>query len=267
MKPLFLLLLTWFTVYSARVLGQSVPPAHDTLILIDSDTPVYFNFISPGTFRMGSDPADPLHEPDEAPVHEVTITEGFYLGVYEVTQAQWEAVMNDNPAVFQTFDDSPSHPVEYVTWNQAQAFITRLNKNGTGTFRLPTEAEWEYACRASSTTNYYWGKEMAENGSSDYAWANSRSFAQTHPVGTKKPNNWGLYDMSGNVWEWCQDWYAPYDSESQTDPQGPAEGEMKVFRGGSWFDFREAQRSANRHKHAPDEPYAAIGFRLVWEDK
>ncbi len=216
---------------------------------------------------MGSDSNDLMYEPDEAPVHDVVITKGLYLGIYEVTQAQWTAVMKNNPAIFQIFDDSPSHPIEYITWNQAQIFISQLNKKGLGNFRLPTEAEWEYACRAGTTTAYSWGDKMATNGKSEYTWANSRSFARTHPVGTKQPNPWGLYDMNGNVWEWCQDWYAAYDSEPHTDPKGPTEGEMKVFRGGSWFDFYEAHRSANRHKHAPDEAYAAVGFRLVWEDK
>lgn len=267
MKTILLFLLLWLVVWVGETSAQSVPATYDTLILINPETPVYLTFVPAGTFSMGSRAADPMHEPDEAPVREVTLTSDFYLGTYEVTQQQWQAVMGHNPAVFQTFDNSPSHPVEYVTWSEAQEFITQLNELGMGTFRLPTEAEWEYACRAGTTTAYYWGDKMATNGSSKYAWANSRSFAQTHPVGTKQPNAWGLYDMSGNVWEWCQDWYVPYKRKPQTDPKGPATGTMKVFRGGSWYDFREAQRSANRHKHTPNEPYAAIGFRLVWEDK
>ncbi|MEM8970388.1 MAG: formylglycine-generating enzyme family protein [Bacteroidota bacterium] len=266
MKP-FCFSLSIGLIVCFKLSGQPVSPVYDTLILIGDEIPIYLKSIPAGSFIMGSSAPDPLHEPDEAPAHEVSLTDGFFMGVYEVTQQQWQAAMKDNPAVFQTFDDSPTHPVEYITWNQTQAFVARLNEQGTGTFRLPTEAEWEYACRAGTTTAYYWGDKMAENGSSEYAWANSRSFAQTHPVGAKKPNPWGLYDMSGNVWEWCQDWYAPYKSEPQIDPKGPSKGETKVFRGGSWFDFHEAHRSANRHKHAPDEPYAAIGFRLVWEDK
>ncbi|MEO0330996.1 MAG: formylglycine-generating enzyme family protein [Bacteroidota bacterium] len=266
-KSFLLFLLSWFIIFPSGIFGQPIPSAYDTLILIAPDIPIYLTFIPAGTFSRGSNSTTPMHQPDEAPVHEVVLTDDFYLGTYEVTQQQWQAVMNDNPAVFQTFADSPTHPVEYITWNQAQSFITQLNKRGIGTFRLPTEAEWEYACRAGTTTAYYWGDKMAENGSSEYVWANSRSFAQTHPVGTKKPSPWGLYDMSGNVWEWCQDWYAPYEDRSQIDPKGATRGEMKVFRGGSWFDFHEAHRSANRHKHAPDKPYAAIGFRLAWEDK
>jgi formylglycine-generating enzyme required for sulfatase activity len=197
----------------------------------------------------------------------VTLAQGFYLGTYEVTQAQWAFVMGENPSVFQNLETSLRHPIEFVSWNECQNFISRLNSMGRGTFRLPTEAEWEYACRAGTQSPYYWGEQMAESGRSDYTWANSRSFAQTHPVGRKKPNPWGLYDMSGNVWEWCQDWYGPYLNREQMDPKGPDAGTLKVFRGGSWYDFHESHRSANRHKHAPNERYAAIGLRLVLENE
>ena len=266
MRLLFSYLMIGFTLLFTEVFGQRPPPLYDTLIQVGSEISFYFKYIPAGTFRMGSSPFSHMHEPDEHPVHEVTLSRGYYIGVYEVTQQQWQAVMHENPAVFQVFNSSPSHPVEYITWEQAQEFIARLNEMEIGNFRLPTEAEWEYACRAGTTTSYYWGDEMAPNGSSEYTWANSRSFARTHPVGLKKPNSWGLYDMSGNVWEWCQDWYASYKSEPQTDPVGPTEGSLKVFRGGSWFDFYEAHRSANRHKHAPSEAYTAIGMRLIWED-
>jgi len=249
----------------ANLWAQAIPANYDTLLQLPNGLPIYFKYIPAGQFSMGSSPGSPMHERDEAPVRTVTLTAGFYLGIYEVTQAQWEAVMGENPAIFRVFDASPEHPVEYVTWNQTQDFIGRLNAMDMGTFRLPTEAEWEYACRAGTQSAYFWGDKMSKNGSSEYTWANSRSHSSTNPVGSKKPNPWGLYDMSGNVWEWCQDWYAPYPEGEQTDPKGPETGKMKVFRGGSWFDFYEAHRSANRHKHAPDEPYTAIGLRLAWQ--
>jgi len=240
-------------------------PAYDTLLQLSPVLNFHFQYIPAGTFLMGSPAEEAMRGKDEGPQHEIMLTQGFYLATYEVTQTQWEAVMGENPAVFQSLETSAQHPVEYVSWNDCQALISRLNEMGQGNFRLPTEAEWEYACRAGTQTAYYWGDKMKQNGSSDYAWANSRSFAQTHPVGSKQPNEWGLYDMSGNVWEWCQDWFGPYLAKPQTNPQGPEKGEMKVFRGGSWYDFYESHRSANRHKHAPDERYAAIGLRLVWE--
>ena len=264
MKKLLLLSIYLLMLNGFSALGQ-VTPSYDTLIQFSPTLSFHFQYIPPGKFTMGSPPDEVMRGKDEGPQHEVALTRGFYLGIYEVTQAQWEQVMGENPAVFQSLEKSPQHPVEYVSWNDCREFISQLNEMGKGSFRLPTEAEWEYACRAGTQTAYYWGEKMAQNGSSDYAWANSRSFAQTHPVGSKQPNAWGLYDMSGSVWEWCQDWFGPYSSEFQTDPPGPEEGEMKVFRGGSWYDFYESHRSANRHKHAPSEHYAAIGLRLVWE--
>lgn len=252
---------------AVAVAAQSGIPPHDKAIDLGKQQMLYLKWVRPGTFQMGSESGSPLHEKDEAPRHAVTISKGFYIGVFEVTQAQWEIVMGQNPAIFRIFETSPAHPVEYVSWDDTQQFISKLNERGIGKFRLPTEAEWEYACRAGTTTAYHWGEEMAKNGESEYSWANSRSHARTNPVGTKLPNPWGLYDMTGNVWEWCQDWYAPYAPHAQTDPKGPEAGKLKVFRGGSWYDFREAHRSANRHKHAPNERYTAIGFRLVWEER
>jgi formylglycine-generating enzyme required for sulfatase activity len=192
------------------------------------------------------------------------LTEGFYLARHEVTQAQWTAVMGHNPAVFKRGADAPQRPVESVSWEDCQRLIERLNSRGVGRFRLPTEAEWEYAARAGSPSRFPWGDDLQEGATHSHAWANSRSYAVTHPVGQKPPNAWGLHDMHGNVWEWCSDWYGPYAEGRQRDPRGPAAGREKVFRGGSWFDFPVSLRSANRHRHAPDERYPAIGLRLVW---
>ena len=265
---LYLLILTFLhlsSIHPTRAQSRLNIPQYDTLFEISAQHKLYFKYIPAGNFIMGSPLSEENRDADEGPEHKVIITKGFYLGVYEVTQAQWSQVMGDNPAVFRTFAASPNHPVESVSWNECQEFIRKLNEKHPGNFRLPTEAEWEYACRAGSTTPYYWGDKMAQNGSSDYTWANSRSFAMTNPVGTKKPNQWDLYDMSGNVWEWCSDWYGEYQEGLQTNPKGPAEGKLKIFRGGSWYDFYESHRSANRHKHDIDKRYTAIGLRLVWE--
>ena len=221
--------------------------------------------IAPGTFARGSTPTEPGRDRDEGPVHEVMLTRAFFLGVHEVTQAQWTAVMGSNPAVFRRGPEAPRRPVESVSWEDCQRFIARLNARGVGRFRLPTEAEWEYAARAGSTTRFPWGDDPKEFVTHVHAWANSRSYAITHPVGEKPPNAWGLHDLHGNVWEWCSDGYGPYPEGPQRDPVGPPEGRERVFRGGSWYDFPVSLRSANRHRHRPDGRYTAVGLRLVWE--
>ena len=169
------------------------------------------HWIEPGTFLMGA--AD-LGFTE----HEVTISRGFYLGKYEITQGQWESVMGSNPSYF----GGSNRPVEQVSWNDVQEFIGRLNEAaGEEVYRLPTEAEWEYACRAGTTTRWSFGDDEGQLG--EYAWyTGNNSPYGTKEVGTKRPNPWGLYDMHGNVWEWCQDWYGSYTSDSQIDPAGPA---------------------------------------------
>lgn len=224
-----------------------------------------FAWIPPGTYARGSEPGEAGRDADEGPRHEVTLTRGFLLGVHEVTQAQWTAVMGRNPAVFHRGADAPRRPVESVSWDDCQRFLAALNRRDAGRFRLPTEAEWEYAARAGTTTRYPWGDDPAGHATHAHGWANSRSYAITHPVGTKAANVWGLHDLHGNVWEWCSDWYGPYAAGPQLDPTGPATGRERVFRGGSWYDFPPSLRSANRHRHAPGERYPAIGLRLVWE--
>ena len=172
---------------------------------------IEFVWIEPGTFLMGA--AD-LGFTE----HEVTISRGFYLGKYEITQGQWESVMGSNPSYF----GGSNRPVEQVSWNDVQEFIGRLNEAaGEEVYRLPTEAEWEYACRAGTTTRWSFGDDEGQLG--EYAWyTGNNSPYGTKEVGTKRPNPWGLYDMHGNVWEWCQDWYGSYTSDSQIDPAGPA---------------------------------------------
>ncbi|MBD3375624.1 SUMF1/EgtB/PvdO family nonheme iron enzyme [candidate division KSB1 bacterium] len=260
--------LMFFTIYSAA-LAQMMNTHQDTLPLkvlkIDRDHCLQFRQIPAGTFWMGSSKDEKNRDGDEGPLHKVTLSQPFYLCTHEMTQSLWTAIMGENPSTFRVLEGGGNYPVETVTWNECQEFISRLSSLVNGRFRLPTEAEWEYACRAGTQTPYYWDDSPGEWVINQYAWANSRSFAQPHPVGEKKPNAWGLYDMSGNVWEWCDDWFGPYLADPVTDPTGPDSGRLKIFRGGSWYDLPESHRSANRHKHQTDKGYPAIGLRLVWE--
>ena len=221
-------------------------------------------YIEPGTFQMGSVSG----YSDETPVHTVTITQGFWMGKYEVTQAQWRAVVEwkqDNGGT--SLSASPSYfsgddrPVEYVSWNDCQSWLAALSEMTGKTYRLPTEAEWEYACRAGSTTEYSFGDDAGTLG--NYAWYSSNSGSNTHPVGGKLPNAWGLCDMHGNVWEWCQDWYGSYTSGTQTDPTGPSTGSYRVLRGGSWFNLADRCRSAYRYLSNPDSRSCYYGLRVV----
>jgi formylglycine-generating enzyme required for sulfatase activity len=216
--------------------------------------------IPAGTFTMGSDEYD-----GEKPKHQVKLQE-FYLGKYPVTQEQYQAVMGKNPS---NFKDNPKNPVEQVSWNDAQEFCKKLNQLIAGKdFRLPTEAEWEYACRAGTQTRYYFGDDAAKLG--DYGWYDENSGSKTHPVGQKKPNDWGLYDMSGNVWEWCED---PYHDSYANKPENiknngntiwsSSDASLRVLRGGSWdFDSRDC-RSAFRYWYLAGSRYGSFGFRLV----
>lgn len=240
-------------------------PKREKTLLLPGGIKMEFVFIPSGTFRMGSSENEEGRQEDEGPQHTVTISEGFYLGKYEVTQEQWSAIEKSNPSIFRHFLESPRHPVDWVSWSDCISFIKKLNQLGIGKFRLPTEAEWEYACRASSTTRYYWGNDPGYDQIHNFSWANSRAEGKSHPVGLKPPNDWGLYDMSGNVWEWCSDWFALYDIEDLTDPQGPDSGKRKVYRGGSWFNEPEALRCANRHGHPTNVKGTNSGLRLVLE--
>jgi formylglycine-generating enzyme required for sulfatase activity len=208
--------------------------------------------IPAGTFLMGS--------AKEPPVHPVTISRGFFLGAYPVTQAQWEAVMGQNPSQFPGAD----RPVEQVSWDDCQGFIARLNAAGKGTFRLPTEAEWEYACRAGSTGTFCFGDD--ERQLDDYAWTRGNSGEETRPVGQKRPNSWGLHDMHGNVWEWCQDWWDDYTPGPVTDPQGAPSGFMgaRVFRGGCWRGGADFAACAHRGGRGAAYKAGILGLRLAF---
>jgi len=228
-------------------------------------TTIEFVYIPAGNFKMGSAPDEQDRHGDEGPARKVTISKGFYLGKYEVTQQQWISVMQYNPAVFQKEANYLQKPIDWVSWFDCQEFISQLNQLGVGHFRLPTEAEWEYACRAGTETRYYWGYDVEDNKVYQNAWAFSRAEGKSHPVGLKKPNAWGLYDMSGNVWEWCSDWRGPYNPSDTINPSGPLEGTKKIYRGGSWFNKPSTLRSANRHSHEPDVRGTNAGLRLVLE--
>ena len=221
-----------------------------------------FVLIQPGEFDMGSPAIETGSYDDERPVHHVTIPEAFYLGKYEVTQKQWHEVMGNNPLYFKGDD----LPVERVSWDDVQDFIKKLNeKEGTNKYRLPTEAEWEYAARAGTTTRYSFGDDDSKLG--EYAWFDENSGSNTHLVGNKKANQWELYDMHGNVWEWVQDeWHDTYDGAP--DDGSACEdgvGAFRVLRGGSWFSDARICRSALRYAYGAGFRSRILAFRLLRE--
>ena len=210
-----------------------------------------------GTFRMGATSEQGSDaESDETPVHQVTLSD-FKIGETEVTQALWKAVKGSNPSYY----SGDNLPVERVSWDDCQTFIRKLNSLTGQTFRLPTEAEWEYAARGGNKSRGY--KYSGSNTIDDVAWYYSNSSSETHAVKTKQPNELGIYDMSGNVWEWCSDWYGSYSSSSQTNPTGASSGSLRVFRGGSWDCLARHCRSSYRRSSAPDDRYFSLGLRLV----
>ena len=215
--------------------------------------------IPAGEFMMGSLGTE-SDRYDEETQHRVSITKPFYLGVTEVTQEQYQKVMGTNPSEFK----GAQNPVETVNWVDAVEFCRKLSlmsaeKTAGHVYRLPTESEWEYACRAGTTTAYSFGDDASRL--SDYGWFGGNS--GTHPVGEKKPNAWGLYDMHGNVYEWCQDWFGPYRSGLATDPTGATSGSYRVIRGGSWYSFARNCRSADRGRYTPGYRSHYLGFRVL----
>ncbi|MDY0171080.1 MAG: SUMF1/EgtB/PvdO family nonheme iron enzyme [Thermoguttaceae bacterium] len=241
----------------AQYLG--VPVEHH--VDLGSGVKLTLVLIPPGEFMMGSPDSDPDARGNEKPQHRVRITQPFYLGKYPVTQQQWETVMGSNPSRFK----GPRNPVEQVSWYDCQEFLRNLNEKAADPrrkFRLPTEAEWEYACRAGTTTRYSFGNDASALGY--YAWYWGNSDGRTHPVGQKKPNAWGLYDIHGNVWERCADRFEEYHANSpQDDPRGPASGSLRASRSGCWFTSAGRCRSAIRGKDTPSNRNASLGFRVV----
>lgn len=225
---------------------------------------ILFQWCPPGSFSMGSPDGELGHQENESPVHVVTLTEGFWLSKYEVNQWVWEYVLGDDPDLHY-----PDYPMVSRTWEEVRAFINTLNtKSSHVTYRLPTEAEWEYACRAGSTTRFYWGNDPSETKIDDHAWYEENVDLNTYPVGInpvgqKKPNAWGLHDMSGNVAELCRDWFSNYSTGLVIDPTGSSTGEAHVTRGGSWINPAAECRSARRTKQVPHGRSGHVGFRLV----
>ena len=256
--------------------GQPLSPGEDGSVTLPGGVPLDFVWIEPGTFIMGS-PEDELGRDDDEIQHQVTLTQGYWLGKYEVTQAQYEAIMGKNPSKFQGTD----LPVEQVSWDDAMEFCAKLTEieQEAGIlpegyeYTLPTEAQWEYACRAGTTTAFNNGtnipteeqlwKEPCPN-LDEVGWYGYNSDEATHPVGQKQPNAWELYDMHGNVWEWCLDRYDDYPTSAVTDPTGPDTDSIPVLRGGSWYDYASGCRSALRYNSNPSSIIdASIGFRVA----
>ena len=246
--------------------GGSEPAAdghqhpHRKVVEVVNSIGMKLKLLPAGTFVMGSD-SRKTHQSDK-PAHRVTLTKPFYIGVHEVTQEQYEQVMGENPS----HRRGPQNPVENVSWEDAVEFCRRLNelpaeRESGRIYRLPTEAEWEYACRAGTVTAYSFGDDEPQLG--EYAWFRSNSDDMTHVVGQKKPNTWGLYDMHGNVWEWCQDRYDGYPSGAVTDPSGPSSGSLRVNRGGSWRNSAWGCRSSIRDGNVSMLRFNVLGFRLA----
>ncbi|MFB3787928.1 MAG: formylglycine-generating enzyme family protein [bacterium] len=243
--------------------------------------PLEMVLIPAGTFLMGSPGTDPDRHTDEEPQREVTLTKPYYIGKYEVTQAQYLSVMGSAPSFFK---DNPNNPVDQVNWFDCARFCNRLSQNEGWTpvynesdwstkgnasgYRLPTEAEWEYACRAGTTTRFYWGDDLSEAHINDYAWWSGNTQDKTYEVGLKWPNAWGLFDMSGNLYEWCEDWYGFYPPGAAVDPVGQKTSMFnRTYRGGSWFSSTDQCRSASRIQWRgtgpPESGVLFLGFRIV----
>jgi formylglycine-generating enzyme required for sulfatase activity len=235
-------------------------------VSFDNPDPANLAWIPPGQFTMGSPDSERDRYDWEGPQTQVTISQGFWMSKYEVTQGNYQAVMGSNPSYF---TGDLQCPVEQVTWFAAVDYCAKLTvrERAAGrlpvgyVYRLPTEAEWEYACRAGTTTRFYYGDDYTDLG--QYAWYAGNSGYKPYPVGLKRPNKWGLYDMYGNVWEWCLDWFGTYPGGSATNPVGPDSGSFRVYRGGGWRSGGKHCRSAFRPNTATDDRGYALGLRPV----
>ena len=239
--------------------------AQETETIYANGVPIEMIAVQGGTFTMGctSEQGSDCDD-DESPSHKVTLSD-YCMGETEVTQALWKAVMGSAPSYnggwTSEYGVGSDYPAYRVSWNDVQEFIRKLNQKTGRDFRLPTEAEWEYAARGGSWSLGY--KYSGGSTLGDVAWYDGNSGSKTHPVGTKAPNELGLYDMSGNVWEWCSDWIGSYSSVSQTNPRGPSSGSIRVLRGGGWHFSSGCCRVSNRSTGSPVNRSYGIGFRLV----
>ena len=237
--------------------SSSFPSGNVITIPVKNGISIEMVKVEAGSFNMGATPEMEKPFDWEKPVHHVTLTNNYYIGKYEVTQALWQAVMGSNPSNFK----GDNLPVEKVSWNDCQDFISKLNVMTGKRFRLPTEAEWEYAARGGNKSRGY--QYSGSNTLGDVAWYGDNSGSKTHAVGTKQPNELGIYDMTGNVWEWCQDWNGSYSSSPQVNPTGAASGSDRVIRGGSWGNSAGLCRSSYRYSITPDYRGDSMGLRLV----
>jgi len=246
----------------ARVLAPGPPGFY-----IEPMTRMVLMVIEPGSFVMGSPTSEPGRNEDEVQ-HRVTLTRRIYIGRYEVTQTEWQVVMGANPS---RFSGCASCPVEQVNFFEVDDFLTRLTARSTAIrYRLPTEAEWEYACRAGTTTTYSVGDHLTIHDANISAPPEAQQTPgvgayRTRPVGSFPPNAWGLRDMHGNVWEWTNDFYGPYDLQATVNPRGATVGPLRVIRGGSWYFGADSARCGLRYTHAPQDRGFSLGFRVVAE--
>ncbi len=260
------------TPNEATVVDAASEPSEIETIILPGDVPLELVLVPAGTYMRGRYPEEQDSDDREAPQHEVTLSEDFWMSRYPITQAQWLAIMRSWPGRSPNSYSGlgPDYPAYYVSLRDAQLFVQTLNRHitetgqGEATARIPTEAEWEYACRAGTTTRFYWGDDPDYTDIDDYAWfsGNNEPFG-VKPVGEKLPNAFGLYDMSGNVFEWCHDIYGEYPGGPTTDPRGHTQGAYRVIRGGSWYYYPAACRSAYRSGHQREERFIDVGFRVV----
>ena len=252
--------------------GRKAQPQAGDALAVDLGQGIALDLVwcPPGSFMMGS-PENELGRSDDELLHRVTLTKGFWIGKFPVTQGQWETLMGGNPSNFKAVGKDA--PVENVSWDDCQGFLAKLHPLAARAVpnaqaRLPTEAEWEYACRAGTGTALNSGKNLtsAEGECANMdavGWYGKNSGTSTHPAGQKAPNAWGIFDMHGDVWEWCTDWYGAYSNGDATDPAGPSSGSGRVLRGGSWNRNARDCRSASRGDVVPGSRYIRFGFRVV----
>ena len=253
------------------ILADPLPgdPARFYQLATDPTSPLNgLAWIPAGTFLMGSPTSEEGRDSDEGPQRKITLTSGFWAGRREVTRAEYLAVTGSDPSLV---PGDANRPVEQVTWNEARLYcqkLTAIKRNANQipvgfAFRLPTEAEWEYAARSGSTNRFSFGDDSGYVQLGGYAWYVDNSGGIAQPVGAKKPNGWGLFDTSGNVWEWCQDWYAGYPAANQTNPKGPIAGVERVARGGSFYYDAWLTRCAARISYPPNSRNQQVGLRVV----